>query len=147
LKRLLRGNLPETGAQDNTSHLAARLGIWLSGRERVATEVERDAQALACCGMMNGREGERFEALVTGATEYGLFIRLVSPAVSGLVPMRTLEGYWTHAPDDDALLGERSGMRIGLGDRIVVKLLEVDPDRARLAFQLVSNRAGSRREK
>jgi ribonuclease R len=113
----------------------------------VAIEVERDAAALASCAIMNGREGERFEAGVTGATEYGLFIRLESPAVSGLVPMRTLEGYWTHDPEDEALVGERSGMRVGLGDRISVQLLEVDPDRARIAFKLVSNKAGSRRVK
>jgi ribonuclease R len=61
--------------------------------------------------------------------------------------MRTLEGYWTHDPEDEALVGERSGMRIGLGDRISVQLLEVDPDRARIAFKLVSNKAGSRRVK
>jgi ribonuclease R len=147
LKRMLRGDPPAGGAKGKTSHASERLAIWLSGRERVAIEVERDAEALACCAIMNGREGERFEAGVTGATEYGLFIRLESPAVSGLVPMRTLEGYWTHDSEDDALLGERSGMRIGLGDRISVRLLEVDPDRARIAFQLVSNKVASRRTK
>jgi len=147
LKRMLRGVAPAGAEKGKTSDASARLAIWLSGRERVATEVERDATALASCAIMSGREGERFEAGVTGATEYGLFIRLESPAVSGLVPMRTLEGYWTHDPEDDALLGERSGMRIGLGDRISVRLLEVDPDRARIAFKLVSNKAGSRRVK
>jgi len=59
--------------------------------------------------------------------------------------MRTLDGYWTHVPEEDALIGERSGMRIGLGDRISVQLLEVDADRIRLAFQLVSGKSRSGR--
>lgn len=141
LKCLLRGEQPPRVTKEKASSSAARIAIWLSGRERVAVEVERDAQALACCAIMKGREGERFEARVTGATEYGLFVRLESPATSGLVPMRTLDGYWTHVPEEDALIGERSGMRIGLGDRISVRLLEVDADRIRLAFQLVSGKS------
>jgi len=145
LKCLLRGEQSPRIAKEKASSSAARIAIWLSGRERVAVEVERDAQALACCAIMKGREGERFEARVTGATEYGLFVRLESPATSGLVPMRTLDGYWTHVPEEDALIGERSGMRIGLGDRISVQLLEVDADRIRLAFQLVSGKSRSGR--
>ena len=108
----------------------------------MATEVERDAEAFACCAIMSGREGERFDARVTGATEYGAFVRLESPAVSGLVPMRILEGIWIHDPEDDALVGERSGMRLGLGDLVSVRLLEVDGNRGRIAFELV--RGGSR---
>jgi ribonuclease R len=146
LKRLLQGGESPRGAkQERASGMAARLAIWLSGRERVATEVERDAEALACCAIMKGREGERFDARVTGATEYGLFVRLESPAASGLVPMRTLEGYWTHDPEGEILIGERSGMRIGLGDLISVRLLEVDADRVRIAFQLVLDKTWPRR--
>lgn len=148
LKRMLREDSPTGAARDakkKASSPAGRLAIWLSGRERVATEVERDAEALACCAIMSGREGERFEARVTGATEYGLFVRLESPATSGLVPMRALEGHWTHDPENDALFGERSGMRFGVGDQISVRLLEVDADRARISFQLVSSKVRSGR--
>jgi len=114
----------------------ARLGLWLSGRERVATEVERDAEALACCALMAGRTGERFQAEVTGATEYGLFIRLVSPSVSGLVPMRELEGHWDVAGDGESLVSDRTGARIAVGEALHVRLLSVDSDRARLAFRV-----------
>jgi ribonuclease R len=145
LKDLIRGEPP--ASQDSTKEAAERverLCVWLSGRERVATEVERDAEALACCALMSGREGDRFEARVTSATEFGLFIRLESPAASGLVPMRLLEGSWLHDPEAEVLIGERSGARIGLGDRVSVRLVEVDVDRARLAFRLVSQEARTR---
>lgn len=140
LKRMLVGASSSPAETGRASTMAARLSIWLSGRERVATEVERDAEALACCAIMSGREGERFEARVTGATEFGLFVRLDSPVASGLVPMRTLEGYWIHDPEEDAILAERSGSRIAQGDRISVRLVEVDADRAQIAFRLVPGR-------
>ena len=140
LKDLIRGQ--DTSQRDSEANRTrlARLAIWLSGRERVATEVEREAEALACCALMSGRDGERFEASVTGATEFGLFIRLDSPAVSGLIPVRSLSGFWTHDPDTEALVGEGSGQRIAQGDRVHIELAEVDADRARLAFRLVRKR-------
>ena len=140
LKSVIRGESVGRSGSSEKQSLAARLSIWLSGRERVATEVEREAQAMACCSLMNGREGEIFEAAVTGATEFGLFVRLDAPAASGLVPMRALDGYWTYDPDDESLIGERSGRRIGLGDRLAVELVEVDADRSRISFRLASKR-------
>jgi ribonuclease R len=133
LKALLRG----ASEQDpRRSEDCARLGIWLSGRERVAVEVERDAESLACCAILKGREGERFTAKVSAASEFGLFIRLDSPAASGLVPIRTLEGEWDFDPDEEILIGPRGRARMGRGDSLDVRLLEVDADRGRLAFRL-----------
>ena len=144
LKKLIRGESTRESGGERASKSSARLAIWLSGRERVAVEVERDAEAMAACAIMSGREGERFWARVMAATEYGLFVRLESPAVRGLVPMRALDGHWIHDPDQEALLGERSGTRIGLGDRIAVRLLEVDVNRGRIAFRMASSPGRSR---
>jgi exoribonuclease R len=52
--------------------------------------------------------------------------------------MRLLEGEWIHDPEAEVLIGPRSGTRIGMGDRVSVRLFEVDVDRARLAFRLDS---------
>ncbi|HIF91967.1 MAG TPA: VacB/RNase II family 3'-5' exoribonuclease [Myxococcales bacterium] len=137
LKDLIRGQ--ESSRNDSETHRTqlSRLAIWLSGRERVATEVEREAEALACCALMNGREGESFEASVTGVTEFGLFIRLDSPAVSGLIPVSSLPGFWIYDPDTESVVGEESGRRIGQADRVRIELAEVDANRARLQFRLV----------
>jgi len=147
LKRLIRGDSGERTADSKFPDLAERLSVWLSGRERVATEVEREAEALACCALLHDRKGDSFEANVTGVTEFGLFVRLVAPAASGLVPMRALEGYWTFDAEDESLSGERSGRRIGLGDRLFVELVEVDVDRARVSFRLASAKEGSKRRR
>jgi len=137
LKGLVRGESENGSARAED---CARLSIWLSGRERVAVEVERDAEALACCAILQGREGEHFEAQIASATEFGLFIRLDSPAASGLVPMRTLDGRWELDPYEEALIGPRGGARLAQGDRIEVRLIEVDADRGRLAFAWLGNR-------
>jgi ribonuclease R len=145
--RTLKRWLQHEGEPDASRDVAcARLALWLSGRERVAMEVERDAEALACCAILSGREGEGFSAVVSAASEFGLFIRLDSPSASGLVPIRTMEGHWTFDPEADVLFGPKGGARLGRGDAVEVVLLEVDADRGRLAFRLEpSRRDGSKR--
>jgi ribonuclease R len=151
LKRRLADRAESARADRERRERGARLAVWLSGRERLAIEVERDAASLACCALLRGREGTRFAARVVATSEFGLFVRLESPAASGLVPMRTLPGVWRHEPDEELLIGPRSGARIGVGDEIEVCLLEVDSDRGRLAFSLEqgarAEREGARPER
>ncbi len=129
----------EGGADGEVDGGIAALSIWLSGRERVAMEAEREADSLACCALMQGREGDFFEAKVTGATEFGLIIRVDAPSVNGLIPMRAMDGYWAYEPETDSIVGARSGRRITLGDKLAVRLVEVDSERARLGFKLAGS--------
>jgi len=133
LKRLIR----RQPAVDDAPPALERLAVWLSGRERVAAEVEREAQAFACCALLAGREGEAFAAEVTGVTEHGLFVRLARPAASGLVPLRSVGLGWQLDLEEEALVGGPAGARIEVGSAVRVRLEAVDGDRGRLAFSLL----------
>ncbi len=139
LKHLIRGGSQMAAAGMRDGEAISRLAVWLSGRERVAIAVERDAESLACCAILQGREGERFRARVSSVSEFGLFIRTESPAAQGLVPMQTLEGEWRHDADEEILIGPRGSSRIEVGDTLEVQLLEVDSDRGRLAFRMAGS--------
>ena len=144
LRKLIRD---EPAAETRAARVIERaesVAIWLSGRERVAQEAERDSEALASCAMMAGREEQIFIAQVTGATEFGLFIRLQSPAVSGLLPIRLLDGHWELVEEEEALVSQGGRQRMSVGDTLRVRLIEVDSDRARLTFRLAGrqNREG-----
>lgn len=147
LRRLIRDEALQGEEKTRHAERCDRVARWLSGRERVATEVERDAEALASCALMSDRVGERFAAEITGATEYGLFIRLESPSVSGLIPMRTLEGRWEVDEEGDALVADRSGAKLAVGGVIQVRLLSVDQDRGRLAFRMESKKTEATRSR
>jgi ribonuclease R len=141
LRKLIRD---EPAAETRDARMIERaesVSIWLSGRERVAQEAERDAAALASCAMMGGHEDENFEAEVTGATEFGLFIRLEAPSVSGLLPIRLLDGRWELVEEEEALISQGGRQRIGVGDILRVRLIEVDSDRARLTFRLAGRQS------
>ncbi|MEZ4330726.1 MAG: RNB domain-containing ribonuclease [Myxococcota bacterium] len=151
LKQWLRGRIEAPERPDSDSSVTperfARLAIWLSGRERVAIEAEREAAAFACCALLAGREGEVFDAVVTGVTEYGLFVRLDRPAASGLVPLRSLSRGSEFDPEAESLTLGAGGRAIEVGTRLRVRLVEVDDDRGRIAFELIrsSGARGDRR--
>lgn len=140
LRRLMRGERPATDGPEE-EEAAVTLAAWLSGRERVAQEAERDAEALASCALMAGRVGDTFSAEITGASEFGVFVRLDRPAVSGLVPMRALAGDWDFDPEADAIVQGGGRARLTAGETIRVKLTDVDRDRARLSFGIVGKLA------
>ncbi|MEM9174496.1 MAG: VacB/RNase II family 3'-5' exoribonuclease [Myxococcota bacterium] len=135
LRRLIRGErAADSGAAVEAR--AATLAAWLSGRERVAQEAERDAEAFAACALMACRVGDAFGAEVAGASEFGVFVRLDRPAVNGLVPLRMLAGDWTFEPDEDAIVQRGGRARLGVGESIRVLLADVDRDRGRLTFSI-----------
>ncbi|MDD1724373.1 MAG: RNB domain-containing ribonuclease [Methanospirillum sp.] len=87
---------------------------WLSEREKAANKVERYMRKSAAAVLLEKRIGERFEAFVTGASEKGTYVRLVSPPAEGRV-----------------MTGEK-GLRVG--DRVVVRLLKTDPYKGHIDF-------------
>ncbi|MCR9096813.1 MAG: VacB/RNase II family 3'-5' exoribonuclease [bacterium] len=140
LRRLMRGLEPPLERAGEGGAVVA-LSAWLSGRERVAQEAERDADALASCALMAGRVGDTFGAEITGASEFGVFVRLDRPSVSGLVPMRLLAGDWRFDPAEDAILQGGGRARLAAGETIQVRLADVDRDRGRLSFSIVGRLA------
>jgi ribonuclease R len=116
-------------------HDLAAIGTQSSMTERRADEATRDVEAWLKCWYMRERVGERFDGTISGVTGFGVFVTLDTVFVEGLVHISELGGDYFHF--DAArhhLLGERTGRRYRLADRLRVKLARVDLDNARLEF-------------
>ena len=98
---------------------------------------------------MEDRVGQSFEARVTGVTRYGLFVRLAGIGAEGLIPIRALADgngrgdYFHHDERSQALVGQRSRTRFGMGDLLTVKLVEAAPITGGLRFELADGSGGS----
>jgi ribonuclease R len=109
------------------------LGRETSEAERRADEASRDVESWLKCGFMAGHIGSVFEGAVTGVTAFGLFVTLDAYFVDGLVHISALgRDYFRFDAVRHMLLGERTGRRYRLADRIRVKLVRVDPDTRRI---------------
>src|SRR3954447_12795431 len=114
-----------------------QLGVHSSETERRADEATRDVEAWLKCYYMQDRIGERFTATVSGVASFGVFVALHEVYVEGLVHISELGADYFHFDaTKHQLLGERTGKRFRLGDRIPVKLVRVDLETAKIDFVL-----------
>jgi ribonuclease R len=105
--------------------------------ERRAMAAERDSTDRYVAAYMEDRVGQTFQARVTGVTRFGLFVRLGGLGAEGLVPIRALGGdYFHHDERAQALVGQRTRTRYGMGDELIVKLVEAAPITGGLRFEL-----------
>jgi ribonuclease R len=112
-----------------TKEAAARLGeaaLAASTAERKAMEIEREVVDLYRAVMMRDRIGERYEGTVTAIVGTGLFCQLDSPFVDVLVRLEDLGAdRWELDDEKMRVVAARSGQSLGLGDRIVIEVVDV----------------------
>jgi ribonuclease R len=103
------------------------VGRHCSETERRADDASRDVENWLKCYYMQDHVGGTYEGRVTGVTSFGLFVMLDDYFVDGLVHISELgRDYFRFEPTRHMLLGERTGKRYRLADRLKVKLVRVD---------------------
>jgi len=105
------------------------LGRHCSETERRADDASRDVENWLKCYYMRDHVGGTFSGTITGVVPFGLFVTLDEYFVDGLVHISELgRDYFQFDGARHMLLGERTGKRYRLADRMSVKLVRVDLD-------------------
>lgn len=114
------------------------IGLHCSGTERRADEATRDVENWLKCFFMKERVGEVFDGTISSVTAFGIFVALDQVYVEGLVHVSELgEDYFQFDNVKHQMLGERTGQRFRLGDRVRVKLVRADLETNKIDFVLV----------
>lgn len=115
----------------------SELGLHCSMTERRADEATRDVESWLKCYYMQDRVGESFVGTISGVTGFGIFVALDEVYVEGLVHITDLgNDYYHFDPAKHQLVGERTGRRFRLGDRVQVKVMRVDLETSKIDFAL-----------
>ena len=135
LKKALRG---EDIDYEKTLEYLEMAGVHLSQQERLAEEVEREAIDRLKVRFMKAHIGKEFEGIITGVVSFGIFVEVQEYLVEGLVSITNLkEDQYIYDEPAHRLVGVNTGKVYRLGDRVRVKVVGVDEDRARLELVLV----------
>ena len=107
--------------------------------EMAAQTAERDSIKQMHARWISRHLGEEFDAVISGVTEFGLFVQLNDTLTEGLVPIRTIEphDYMQYDEDNYCLIAARSGKTYTLSDPVRVKVTKVDIERKLIDFILV----------
>ena len=113
------------------------IGLQCSMTERRADEATRDVEAWLKCFYMKDRVGEIFEGSISSVVPFGIFVALDGVFVEGLVHVSELGQDYFHFDEKlHAMVGERSGRRFRLADRVRVQLTRVDMEANKIDFRL-----------
>ncbi len=116
------------------------LGVHCSMTERRADEATRDVTNWLKCFYMQDKIGEVYEGTVAGVTSFGVFVALDGVYVEGLLHVTELgNDYFNYDKARHEMLGERTGVRFRLGDRLTIKVARVDLETSKIDFTLVSH--------
>jgi ribonuclease R len=136
IKAAVLPNSP-SGHRYTTAELQT-LGAESSQRERRADEASRDVMGYLKCLYLQSRVGETFDATITSALEFGLFVQLKDMPIDGLVHISAIPGdYWELENGGMGLVGQRTGRRWQLGDPVTVRLSRVDLTQRQIDFELL----------
>jgi ribonuclease R len=114
------------------------IGLHCSATERRADEATRDVEAWLKCYYMQDRIGEEFAGSISAVVPFGIFVALDDVFVEGLVHVSELgQDYFHFDEAAHAMVGEKSGRRFRLSDRVKVQLVRVDLDQNKIDFRLV----------
>ncbi|HTZ58318.1 MAG TPA: RNB domain-containing ribonuclease [Acidobacteriaceae bacterium] len=109
-----------------------------SQAERRADEAERELVEWKKVKFMQDRLGDEFDAMIMSVTKYGCFVELDSLFIEGLAPIMSLQGdHFTFRENTRQIIGEHTGRRYSMGDKVRVVLDRVETVQRRLQFSIV----------
>jgi len=109
-----------------------------SSQERNAVNAERLSIKLKQMEFMKNKIGSEFEGIISGVTNFGLFIEVTENLSEGLVRMRDLDDdYYEFDEKKYSLVGRKTKRIYRLGDKVDVKLIRVDEEKREVDFLIV----------
>lgn len=109
-----------------------------SEMEKLSTDAERSSIKYMQVKYLVGKEGQEFNALVSGVTEFGMFVELEDSLCEGLVSMRDIkDDHYVLNKESFCLVGRKTGKKFQLGDPLRVRVRNVDLVKKQLDFELV----------
>jgi len=112
-----------------------------SEMENLATNAERDSIKYMQVKYMLDHEDEDFLGVISGVTEWGIYIEIVSNKCEGMVRLNDLrDDHYVFDKDEFAVIGQRTHNKYTLGDEVYVKVKNADLVRKHLDFTMLGSK-------
>ncbi len=116
----------------------------ISEAERRSMAAERDTVDRYLAAYLSDRVGAVFQGRISGVQRFGLFVRLDETGADGLVPIRSVGREFFHYDQaSQTLMGADTGLTIGIGQRVTVRLAEAVPVTGGLMLELLEIEGGA----
>ncbi len=133
--RLLSAYLAEenTGSTDKYEKLCDHS----SKMERLANEAERASVKYKQVEFMSDKTGQVFEGVISGVTEWGIYVEIIENQCEGMIHIRELDDdYYEYDEENYCIKGRSNGKVYTLGDRINIIVVKADLQKKQLDYKL-----------
>jgi len=108
-----------------------------SKMEVLAMKAERASIKYKQAEFMKDKVGLQFEGVVSGVTEWGIFVEILENKCEGMVPIRGLAGdFYEYDEDNYCIRGRRTGKKYQMGDPVQIQVVRVNMARKQIDFAL-----------
>jgi ribonuclease R len=136
IKDSLRGRMNEK-RMEHYWNILPGVAQQSSQLERRADEAERETIKLKKVEYMEKRIGEIYEGVISGITNYGLYVELPN-TVEGMVHVTTLQGdYFNYIESTYEMVGEHSGKSYKLGQTVTIRVIGTDRLMRTIDFEIL----------
>lgn len=112
-----------------------------SDMEGLASSAERDSIKYMQVKYMQDHQKEEFVGVISGVTEWGIYVEIMSNKCEGMVRLQDLrDDHYTFDKDQYAVVGQKSGNTYVLGDEVYVKVKNADLVKKHLDFTMLGLR-------
>ena len=109
-----------------------------SKMERLATEAERASIKYKQVEFMSDKLGKQFDGVISGVTEWGIYVEIIENQCEGMVSIRDLDDdFYEYDEDDYCIRGRSNGKVYTLGDRVTIEVVKADLQKKQLDYRLV----------
>ena len=109
---------------------------WCSARELVAAKAQRDSIKYKQAEYLLDKIGKVFNGIVSGVTDWGMYVELIESKCEGMVRYQSLEGKWS-VDINNYTITNVYGDKIRLGDPLKVVVKSVDLERKQIDFTIL----------
>jgi ribonuclease R len=109
-----------------------------SEREKLAADAERASIKYKMAEYLASKVGEEFDGILTGITDWGLYVELSESKIEGMLWLEEIAGdRYQMAPSGHFIQGIRTGQRLHLGDTVRVRIKKTNPLKRQIDFEFV----------
>ncbi|MEP4883380.1 S1 RNA-binding domain-containing protein, partial [Maribacter dokdonensis] len=109
-----------------------------SDMEYLASSAERDSIKYMQIKFMQDHKDEEFRGVISGVTEWGIYVEIISNKCEGMIRIRDIKGdYFIFDEREYAIIGERTKKKYTLGDEVTVMVKNTDLIKRHLDFALI----------
>jgi len=112
--------------------------VHSTNMEIQAASAERDSIKYMQAKYIQDFKDVPFEGVITGVTEWGIYVELTANKVEGLVRRTEMrDDYYYYDEDQYAMIGEITGKKYQLGDIVTVKVKKTNPEKKQIDFEMI----------